>query len=226
MTPKPSKPTPVAILVRVSTSKQETDRQVTELQDQADQQGYEVIEICRETISGSAASDEREGLQRTLTLAREGRIKKVMVHEVSRVARRNSVAHHFVEELEAHGVSLYWHAQRIETLLPDGRRNPAASIMFSLLAELSRNELETLSARIKSGLANAAKKGRYAGRPKGSKTPPQVLLKKHSGVVRQLRAGKSIRDCAAICGVSKGTVERVKKVARERGRLNTALAGD
>ena len=38
------------------------------------------------------------------------------------------------------GVSLYWHAQRIETLLPSGKRNPAASIMFSLLAEMALNE--------------------------------------------------------------------------------------
>lgn len=61
--------------------------------------------------------------------------------------------------LEALGVSLYWHAQRIETLLPSGRRNPAASIMFSLLAEMARNERETLVERIKSGLAEARRKG-------------------------------------------------------------------
>ena len=38
----------VAVLVRVSTLRQETDRQVSELLSYAASQGYEVTEICRE----------------------------------------------------------------------------------------------------------------------------------------------------------------------------------
>jgi hypothetical protein len=52
----------------------------------------------------------------SLELVEAGTIEKVLVHEVSRLARRNSVAHEFIEFLEAHGVSLYWHSQAIETL--------------------------------------------------------------------------------------------------------------
>jgi DNA invertase Pin-like site-specific DNA recombinase len=48
--------TPVAVLVRVSTQKQETARQISELQAYADGKGYEVVEICRETVSGRADS--------------------------------------------------------------------------------------------------------------------------------------------------------------------------
>lgn len=50
---KPSRP-PVAILVRVSTIKQETARQVSELQADADAKGFEVVEVCKATISGRA----------------------------------------------------------------------------------------------------------------------------------------------------------------------------
>jgi DNA invertase Pin-like site-specific DNA recombinase len=108
---------PVAILVRVSTAKQETARQISELRQYADGKGYEVLEVCEETISGSAQEDQRHGLRRAEQLARGGKIKKVLVHEISRIARRNSVAHRFVETLEDCNVSLYWHAQSIETLL-------------------------------------------------------------------------------------------------------------
>ncbi len=145
---------PVAILVRVSTAKQETQRQIAELQAYADRQGYDVVEICRETVSGSAEDAERHGLRRVEELARTGAIKKVLVHEISRLARKNSVTHRFVETLETSGVSLYWHAQSIETLLPDGRRNPAAGIMLALLAEMARSELETL--RSGAGLSGRA----------------------------------------------------------------------
>ena len=111
---------PIAILVRVSTVKQETSRQISELRTYAASKGYEIVETCQETVSGNANGDERHGLRRAEALAIEGKVKKVLVHEISRLARRNSVAHHFVETLEECGVSLYWHAQGIETLLPKG----------------------------------------------------------------------------------------------------------
>jgi DNA invertase Pin-like site-specific DNA recombinase len=201
---------PVAILVRVSTSRQETSRQLHELTQYANGKGYTVVEVCRETISGSADANERRGLQRVEELAAVGEIQKVLVHEVSRIARRNSVAHRFVETLEQHGVSLYWHAQGIETLLPNGKRNPAAGIMLALLAEMARGELETLRARILSGLANARRNGKTLGRPKGTTLPRATFLKKHADVVRLLRSGQSVRNAAKIANKGGSTVQRVK----------------
>jgi len=202
---------PVAILVRVSTQGQETDRQTAELQAVASDRGWQVVEVIREHgVSGSAK--ERPGLARALEMAREGAIEKVLVHEVSRIGRRSSVVHAFVEDITDLGVSIYWHSQRIETLLESGKRNPAAGIMLALLAEMARAEKETMVDRIRSGLSEARRKGRTLGRPKGSTIAPEDLLAKHQDVVKLLRAGKtSIRQVAAITGKSKGTVERVKK---------------
>lgn len=210
-TPRKKKSIPVAILVRVSTDKQDTSRQIHELRQAAVENGWEVVEVIDEAgVSGKAAADERFGLLRAHVLATKGAIRKVMVHEVSRLARRNSTAHHFIEEMESFGVSLYWHAQRIETLLPSGKRNPAASIMFSLLAELARNERETLVERINSGLDKARRDGKTLGRPQGSTLDRTDLLSKHKDVVKQLRAGQSIRNTAKITGKGASTVQRVR----------------
>ncbi|MGI9089186.1 MAG: recombinase family protein [Chthoniobacterales bacterium] len=184
-------PVPVAIIIRVSTKKQETDRQLHELTSYANGRGYSIVEVCRETISGAASADDRLALQRIEQLAADGKIQKVLVHEISRIARTNSVAHKFVENLDAHGVSLYWHAQGIETLLPNGKRNPAAGIMLALLAEMARSESETLKQRIASGLAEARRKGVTLGRPHGptgwrqsyrdrhGKLPPREMMFKN-----------------------------------------------
>src|SRR5713101_5302511 len=201
---------PVVILVRVSTVRQETARQISELQQHAAAKGYQVVEVCEEKISGSAQDDDRHGLRRVEELAVSGKIKKVLVHEVSRVARRNSVAHRFVETLEECGVSLYWHAQAIETLLPNGKRNPAAGIMLALLAEMARNESETLRERIKSGLALARKRGVLLGRRKGTTLGREELLRKHKDIVRHLKAEHSLRNIAKIVGKALSTVQRVK----------------
>src|SRR4051794_31224006 len=175
---------PAAILVRVSTSKQETNRQVNELTQHAKSKGYTIVEVCKETISGHAADDDREGLRRVEELAATGKIRKVLVHEVSRLGRRNSVTHKFVETLEHSGVSLYWHAQGLETLLPSGKRNPAAGIMLALLAELARSELEFLKARIAFGLVEARRRGQKLGRPPGTTVSRKEFLLKHKDIVR------------------------------------------
>lgn len=201
---------PVVILVRVSTHKQETDRQLSELRAYADSKGYDVLEMCKETVSGRADESEREGLLRAEELARFGKIKKVLVHEVSRLARKNSITHKFVETLEECGVSLYWHAQGFETLLPNGKRNPAAGIMLALLAEMARNEVETLRERINSGLDEARRKGVKLGRKEGSGMTKEDLLRKHGDVVKRLREGHSVRNTAKITGKGGSTVQRVK----------------
>jgi len=217
MSPKTSPKTPVAILVRVSTiNRQDNQRQITELEEYASSQNYEVVEVVAESISGRANADEREGLHRILTLATEKRIKKVLVHEVSRIARRSSIVHKFVEDLHEAGVSLYWHSQRIETLLPSGKKNPSAAIMMAILSEVAANEVEVLRERILSGLAEARRKGVQLGRRKGTSIPPATLLQKHSDIVRKLKDGHSIRNTAAITKKGFGTVVRVRKVWKER----------
>ena len=206
-----------AILVRVSTKKQDTARQVAELTKAADSLGWEVTCVIHETISGSAGdgagwdlSKEREALERTLELAEGGNIDKVMVHEVSRVARRNSDAHRFLERLTDAKVSLYWHAQQIETLLRSGKPNPAASLMFALLAEIARNERETLRERIMSGLDEAKRNGKILGRPVGTGATTDEFLRKHADIRRRLGKGLSIRETAAATGKGVSTVQRVK----------------
>ena len=204
------KSVPVCILVRVSTNRQETDRQLSDLTAYAKEHGYTVAEVCEEVVSGKADESERAGLQRALELSKAGVVKKVLVHEVSRLARRNSVAHAFVEALVACGVSLYWHSQSIETLLPSGKRNPAAGIMFSLLSEMACAERETLIERIRSGMDEAKRKGKHLGRPKGSVLSLPAMLETHRDVVRLLKAGQSVRHTAKISGKAASTVSRVK----------------
>jgi len=204
---------PVAILVRVSTVKQETARQISELQTYADAKGYEVIEVCRETISGQADEHERHGLIRAEELARSGKVQKILVHEISRLARKNSVAHRFVESLEECKVSLYGTRKQSKPswIMAGGIQRPG--IMLALLAEIARNEAETLRERIQSGLAEARRKGIKLGRPIGTKLSRENFLQRHRDILRQLKAGQSVRNAAKITGKGVSTVQRVKALA-------------
>lgn len=202
--------TPVAILVRVSTKKQETDRQINELQSVAVEKGWEVVEVLKEVISGRADESERHGLLHAEKLASRGTIKKVLVHEISRIARKNSTIHKFVETLEGFGVSVYWKSQGVETLLENGKRNPGTGYMLALLGEQARGEVDMLRERIHSGLEEARRKGVRLGRPEGSKMTTAALMKKHQDIVRNLRSGQSVRNTQKITGKGMSTVQRVK----------------
>lgn len=209
------------ILARVSTKSQETDRQVTELSAVAKSKNWRVVNTFRETISGSAGNGkgwdivaERETLATILELAESGKIDKVMVHEVSRISRRNSDAHRFVERLADAGVSLYWHQHSIETLLDDGKRNPAASIMFALMAELARSEREILRERVKSGIAEAKRKGVKFGRPTGTQESDRAFLKKHKDIIRELERGATMREIRDYTGKSMGTIQKVRTLTK------------
>jgi DNA invertase Pin-like site-specific DNA recombinase len=79
-----------------------------------------------------------------------------------------------------------------------------------VLAEMARSEVEVLRERIKSGLAQAKRKGVRLGRPKGTTLNRDVFLRKHKDILRQLRAGQSVRNTSKITGKGVSTVQRVK----------------
>ena len=81
------------------------------------------------------------------------------------------------------------------------------------MAEFARNETEQLSQRVKSGLAEARRKGKFLGRPKGWRQSEQVFLKRHEDIVRHLGKGLSSRTIRKVIGRSPTTVQKVKGLA-------------
>ena len=87
----------------------------------------------------------------------------------------------------------------------------AFKLVSDVLANVAQMEREQISERVKSGLAEAKRKGKILGRPEGTTKGKEDLLKEYKGVVKQLKEGLSIRKTAAFCGVSAATVQKVKK---------------
>jgi DNA invertase Pin-like site-specific DNA recombinase len=206
--------TPVAIFVRVSKQAQDYERQIADLSHYAEQQGYSIVAIIAEKISGTKPNDERRGITELLALAQSRRINKALVTEVSRLGRRTSHVLAIIEELTEHGVSVYAQNYNLETLTPQGKRNPVAAILFTLLAEFSRLEKETLIERIHSGLEQARRNGKTLGRPHGTTKDDTALLKQYSAVVRLLKQHFSLRQTAKLAGVSVNTVRKVSNAMR------------
>jgi DNA invertase Pin-like site-specific DNA recombinase len=199
----------VAILVRVSKADQNYDRQVSELTNYAIDRGYKVVKVISENISGAKCNAERKGIQDLLQLARARKISKVLVHEVTRLGRQTSEVLATLEELHSFKVSVVIMNYNLETLNSNGTVNSMAQFLATLLTDIGRMERATLIERVKSGLAEARRKGKHLGRPIGT---TKDIVKQHPKVVKYLKAGNSIRETSKLSGVGISTVQRVKKL--------------
>ena len=196
------------IFVRVSKREQDYQRQLEGLRALAKTQNLEIVAEIAEKISGAKENQERDGVQELLRLAQKGIIQKVLVQEVSRLGRSTVEVLKVLEELTSLRVSVYVQNFGFETL-KNGKRNPIAQFMFTLLAEFARMERETLRERILSGMEEARRQGKHLGRPDGSLENKETFLKKYPSVVRNLRQGISVRKTAKICDTSINTVRKV-----------------
>ena len=83
--------------------------------------------------------------------------------------------------------------------------------MVSVLGVCAQLERENITYRLNSGRAKYIADGGKLGRKVGSVKTKEQKQEEYAKVIRSLRAGKSVRDTAAICGVSASTVQRIKK---------------
>lgn len=203
----------IAIFARVSTSRQDTDRQVSDLRALVESRYHgAVVHTLIEVMSGSTLTAQRPQVQQLLHLARTGQIKKVLVTEVSRLGRKTVEVLTVLDELTKAGVSVFVLNYQMETLLPNGKRNPMASLLFTVVAEFAQLEKENLVERIKSGMAEAKRKGVHTGRAKGTAKEDKAVLKDYPKVVGLLRDGLSVRAICKLTDVSDKTVQRVKRI--------------
>lgn len=168
--------------------------------------------VIAEKITGVKDNKERDGIEELIKLCENQPIQKVLITEVSRLGRRPSQTHQMLEFLTQKRISIFISQYNIETLLPNGKLNPAASMIFAITADMARQERENLSERIKSGMEEAKRQGKYIGRREGKLYSESDLRSKYAKPLRDLKQGISIRKVAKIHDLSPDTVQRIKKL--------------
>lgn len=201
------------IYARVSSAgdRQSTDRQIEDLTKYAEGKGLDVIKIFKEHISGARTNKEREVLSKCLEFCRAEHPDTLMVTELSRLGRSTVEVLKAVEDLTAAGVNTYILDLNLSTLDEEGRENPVAKMVLTVLALGAEMERKLILGRLNSGRELAKKKGVRMGRPRGSALSADDLQAKYPEVVKHLRKGKnSIREIAKLTGLSVSTIQRVK----------------
>ena len=201
------------IYARVSSTgeRQSTSRQVADLTNYASLNGLKVVEVYEEHISGAKRNEERAVLTECIDYAIANRVDVVLFSELSRCGRAVWEVLDTIRTLKDNGINAYFQKECLSLFSADGKENPYLAVMVSVLGVCAQLERENITYRLNSGRAKYIADGGKLGRKVGSIKTKERKQEEYSKVIRSLKAGKSIRDTAAICSVSISTVQRVKK---------------
>jgi len=188
-----------AIYGRVSCVDQHPETQILDLRHMARQRGYEIVREYTDKITGTKA--KRPGLDELLRDARRGQFDVVLVWACDRLARS---VRHFLEvldELNHLNIEFISFRENLDTSGPLGR---AVVVIIGAVAELERN---LIIERVRAGMRRARLEGRHIGR--------QPLIIDRAAVLQERTHGRSLSQIAQTFRISRASVSRILKEAKE-----------
>lgn len=204
----------VALLVRVSTNRQDYDRQISELTLHCQSMNWEIVGIFANKVSGAKKNEEREEIVELLKFIEHNDIDKVCVLEISRLGRNTLEALKVIELLNEKGICLYIKNYNLETIV-NGMINPVASLICTILLEIGNMERSTINDRMTSGrnryIENCRKSGKKMGRPATYRKSDEAMKTQYTKEISLLRKGLSLRNISAITGTSISTIRKLYK---------------
>ena len=208
----------VVILARVSTDKQDYERQVNELTDYCRKMDWEVEKVFTNKVSGAKKNEEREEIQELISYVNSNQIRRVVCLEISRMGRNTLEALKIIQILNEHKVSLYVKNYNLETLDSEGKVNPVASLICTILLEVAAMERLTIKERMASGrdqyIEKCRREGIKMGRPSTYRKSIDEYKKQYQREFSLIRKGLSLANISAITGTSINTIRKIKEVMK------------
>ena len=206
----------VVILARVSTDKQEYERQINELTEYCRKMNWQVEKVFANKISGAVKNEEREEIIELIEYVKSNDICRVVCLEISRVGRNTLEALKIIQTLNENGVSLYVKNYNLETLDSDGKVNPVASLICTILLEVASMERLTIKERMASGrkqyIEKCRRDGVKMGRPSTYRKSDEEYKRQYQKEISLIRKGLSLSNISAITGSSINTIRKIKSI--------------
>lgn len=200
------------IFSRVSSlDRQNTERQVKDLQNYAAYANIDIVKIFEEKISGAKKNAERPILQQALDYCKSEQVDILLVSELSRLGRNSFEVLETIKGLVDSKTNLYMQKENMTLLDENGEPSIFAPIMLATLSTCAQLERENIKFRLNSGRQQYIAKGGKLGRKEGSVKTKEQKKEEYGEAISLLRKGYSIRNVAKLCHVSNSTIQRLKK---------------
>lgn len=203
----------IVLLCRVSTNRQDYHRQVSELTQFCTQAGWTILKVFANKVSGAKAVEERSEIMDMINFVKNNHVDKVVCLEISRLGRNTLEALKVIQILSDNGIALYVKNYNLCTLNPDGKVNPVASLICTILLEIAQMERLTIVERMASGrkqyIERCRREGIKMGRPSTYRKTDEEYKAQYPKEISLLRKGISLRNVYSITGTSVNTLRRL-----------------
>lgn len=210
------------IYARVSTIRQDTDRQVSDLTNYANGNGYVVEKVFAEKISGAKKNTDRPILMEAMDYATANKCT-ILCSELSRLGRNIDEVLKSVIYCKENHINVYFQKEQLHIFNADGTENPFLMIMIATLSTCAQLERESIRFRMASGYDNFRANGGKVGRKEGYRKTIEDYERTNPGLVADLREkakmdkpGKlySVRSLAERHNVNPSTVQAVSAILK------------
>ena len=201
------------IYSRVSSTgdRQDTSRQIRDLEILANQRNLKIEKTYEEHISGAKKTQDRPVLKECLDYCFTNNIDILLISELSRLGRNVDDVLANVRLCKEKHLNVYFQKEQLSIFNEDGKEHPFLTIFIAVLGTCAEMERENIKFRLNSGKAKFIAEGGKVGRKEGYKKPDEKLQEEYAGVIKMLRKGYPIRMIAKSEGVGISTVMRIKK---------------
>ncbi len=197
---------------RISTTTQKANRQIENFKSH---DGFNPTRVYIDKIQGNTPFMQRPEASKlfdTVTSVNEKVV--VVVDSIDRLGRNLLDVLKTIELFTVNGISLKSIKEGFTTLLDNGKENPTAKLVISVMGSIAEMERNRIKERTKEGITIAKANGKYQGRKLGSTQTTEKMLQRHADVVKKLEKGLTLREIAKITGKSTATVQKVKNVIK------------
>lgn len=201
------------IYARVSSAgeRQNNDRQVGDLTDYANYKRYDIVKVYEEKVTGAKKNQDRPVLIEALNYCQSKQVDILLVSELSRLGRNAFEILEVIKTFVDKRINLYLQKEQFTLLDESGKPSLFAPVMLATLATCAELERENIQFRLHSGRKRYIEAGGKLGRPVGSGMTKEEAAVKYKQLIKELKAGTSIRKAAKLCDVSESTAKRIKK---------------
>ena len=201
------------IYARVSSvgDRQDTTRQLRDLEKFAGDHSLTVVKTFEEHISGAKKTKDRPILAECLDYCFSNNIDTLLISELSRLGRNVDDVLANVQHCKEHHLNVYFQKEQLSIFNADGKEHPFLTIFIAVLGTCAEMERENIKFRLNSGREKYIAEGGKLGRKEGYKKSDEKLREEYAGVIKQLRKGYPIRMVAKNEGVGVSTVLRIKR---------------
>ena len=195
---------------RISTIGQSANRQIANFKIH---DGFEADKVFVDKIQGNVPFLERPEASKLFDqLTSMASPVIVVVDSIDRLGRSLLDILNTIDLFTKNGISLKSLKEGFTTLLDNGKENPTAKLVISVMGSIAEMERTRIKERTSEGIQIAKAKGKYQGRKLGSTQTTERMLNRHADIVKKLEKGLTIREIAQITGKSTATIQKVKNV--------------